>query len=240
MTSPLILKRKQAAFTLVEVLMVIGLLGILSVVSVGLMNSSVDESRFNETVSELGQIRDAMIGNINIREAHTRTSFGFLGDVGAIPTSGEGIAALITNPSLAVYAVNSTVRFGLGWNGPYLTGGANANFINDAWGNAIVYSPNASPATLISYGADGIAGGTGFNADITVNLPVELTTATVSGFICQSGGAFVSSAQVEFNVPDGTGALTQSEATVAAVDKGYFSFFIGSLWSEINFDLCAE
>ena len=216
--------KSRDGFTLIEVLMVVGLMGILAVVSISLFSKSVEESRFNETVAKLEQIKNALVGNPEVREARTRTSFGYLGDVGAIPTAVQGLSALLTNPGIAAFSVNSSVRFGLGWNGPYLTGGPGANFTKDAWGQTIVYSPAAFPPTLVSLGADGLVGGTGFNQDITVSLSAELTTAAVSGFICRSGSPFVTSAQVELNSPDGTGALLQSLVSLTAVDKGFFNF----------------
>ncbi len=219
------LLKKSSGFTLVEVLMVVGLMAILAVVSISLVSTSVDETRFNETTLKLQQIREAMIGNPEVREARTRTSFGFLGDVGAIPTAAQGIAGLVTRPGgLPAFSPDATVRFGLGWNGPYLTGGAGANFTLDAWGNAIVYDPVASPPTLTSLGGDGAVGGTVFDQDIRVELPLEMISASVTGFICNSGGPFTDSAQVEFNSPDGNGGLTQTQVMVVPADKGIFNF----------------
>jgi len=213
----------RSGFTLIEVLMVVLLLTILAVGSVTLLPDTINESRFNQTVEKLNQIRNAMVGNPDIHEGTTRTSFGFLGDMGVIPAS---ISDLLTLPGGAsAYASNSTVRFGLGWNGPYLTGGnTQTDYTKDAWGTALVYTPGASPPTLVSLGADAVVGGTGFNQDITVNLPVELTTATVSGYICQGGGPFVATAQVELNMPNGTGALSQAESNLLPADKGNFTF----------------
>ena len=215
--------RNQKGFTLIELLMVILLIGILSVISITVLPDSVNESRFNQTIEKMNQLRNAMIGNPEIREGSTRTSFGYLGDVGAIPAA---ISSLLTIPGgVSAYATSTTARFGMGWNGLYLTGAnTNADYTKDAWGTAFVYTPGASPPTLVSRGADLAAGGTGFDQDITVNLPTELTTATVSGFICQSGGPFASSAQVELNTPDGLGALTQTLVSLVPVDKGQFSF----------------
>jgi general secretion pathway protein G len=74
-------------------------------------------------------------------------------DVGRYPTSQEGLAALRTRP------------FGLDrWDGPYLK----EEIPRDPWGNPYVYrSPGQRESyELLSYGADGTAGGAGDNADI--------------------------------------------------------------------------
>ena len=215
-------------FTVIEVLMVVLLVTILAVASITVLPDTINESRFNKTVAQLNEIRNAMIGNPAIREGTTRTSFGFLGDVGVVPAA---ISDLLAKPGYVTgaYATNSTARFGLGWNGPYLTGqNTHTDFTKDAWGNALVYAPPpASPPTLTSLGADGAAGavaGGVFDPDIIVTLPTEQTFATVSGFICQGGGPFTGTAKVELNVPDGTGNLSQLEAHLVAGDKGQFSF----------------
>ena len=214
--------RDRSGFTLIEVLMVVLIITIMAVVSITVLPDTINESKFNQTIEKMNQIRNAMIGNPEIREGTTRTSFGYLGDVGAIPTL---ITDLLTKPGgVSAYALNSTVRFGMGWNGAYLTGvNAASSFTTDAWGTALIYTPGASPPTLVSLGADATVGGTSLNQDITVTLPTELTTATVGGFICQGGGPFTATAQVELNFPN-AGALSQSEANLLPADKGQFSF----------------
>jgi general secretion pathway protein G len=226
MISPLQISKTQAGFTLVELLMVIAILGVLTVMSLVPISNTIEEGRFQETLQKMQTIRNSIVGDPAIVENGIRTSFGFIGDIGAIPTAGQGIAALVTKPvALPAWSVDSTVRFGLGWNGPYLTSAtAGTDFTLDAWGRPFVYSPASSPPTLVSYGADGIAGGTGFDSDITVELPVALQTSTVYGFISNSAKPFIGDAVVEINYPDGAGVLKTDTATVVPVDKGKFSF----------------
>ncbi|MEZ4873143.1 MAG: prepilin-type N-terminal cleavage/methylation domain-containing protein [Bdellovibrionales bacterium] len=91
-------------FTLIEILMVIVLVGILSVVSVEVITDSVDDAKFDETVDEMRAIQYAIVGNPKLRDKGARTSFGYYGDVGALPTS---ISDLITKPgAVAAYSVN--------------------------------------------------------------------------------------------------------------------------------------
>jgi general secretion pathway protein G len=222
MISPSI--RSESGFTLVEILMVIILVGTLAVVSITPIRDSIDEGRFQETVARMKAIRDATLGDPTLREA-SRTSFGFLGDVGSIPTAAQGLQALVTNPGLPVWAMDAAVRFGRGWNGPYLTSSdAGANLTRDAWGNNFVYSPTAVPPAIVSLGSDGAAGGTGFNSDITVTLPTELQRATVHGFISQGGGPYTGTATVVINHLNGAGALATSTVNLVAANNGYFSF----------------
>lgn len=217
--------KKNRAFTLIEMIMAIVLVGVISVVSIEVIGGSIDEARFEDTLQEMKQIRDSIIGNLELREGDTRTSFGFLGDIGAIPTAGQTLTILTTNAGLAAWAVNTTARFGLGWNGPYLSGGSSGtDYTTDAWGTAYVYSPAANPATIVSRGSDGAVGGTSYAQDITVTIPNELRTATVTGYISLDGRPWTALAEVELNYASGTGTLTQTIDSITVPEAGRFSF----------------
>ncbi len=70
-------------------------------------------------------------------------------DVGSYPDS---LAGLVTNDS-------GSPR----WNGPYIR---DEEVPLDPWDNAYHYEPDGRDFSLISYGADGIPGGEGDDADI--------------------------------------------------------------------------
>jgi general secretion pathway protein G len=74
-------------------------------------------------------------------------------DMGAYPTTQEGVAALRTRPDAAQ-----------NWNGPYLK----KEIPKDPWGTAYVYrAPGRNGGyEIVSLGADGREGGEGDNADI--------------------------------------------------------------------------
>lgn len=69
-------------------------------------------------------------------------------DIGQYPDSLEGLVRDISGRST--------------WNGPYLRGAVPV----DPWGNAYQYDSDGRTYTLMSYGADGRAGGEGNDADI--------------------------------------------------------------------------
>lgn len=200
-------------------------IGILAVVSISVMSTDIDESRFDSTVEEMNQIKNAMIGNEALQDGGTRTSFGFLGDIGRIPTNAEGIAGLITKPAaLPVWAVNTTGRFGVGWNGPYLlAGSSDTNFTSDSWGRAYVYDATLTPPTIISRGADGAVGGAGLNQDITVALPADRRTGNVNGFIQKSSQPLALDSEARlYSIVDG--ALTTTTVSIVAANSGRFQF----------------
>jgi len=74
--------------------------------------------------------------------------------VGQFPTTSQGLAALVTQPS-------GLTR----WNGPYLQGAVP----NDPWGTAYQYrwpSTLGKDYDLFSLGKDKMAGGSGDDADL--------------------------------------------------------------------------
>lgn len=208
--------------------MVIAIIGVLATMSITTIQGTIDDSRFQDTAERLKQVRVAMIGDANIIVNGARTSFGYLGDVGALPSTAQGINALLAVPGgVGTWTVSTAQKIGYGWNGPYLTSAqAGANFLNDSWGRAIIYSSTANPPTLTSYGADGAAGGTGTNSDIVVQLPPTFSTSTVYGFLTQNTSAYIGLAQVEIFYPNGSGALTSTMVTLnsGAAGGGQFTF----------------
>ncbi len=210
--------------TLVELLMAVTLLSIVGAIGLDVIIDTMQESRFNDTRARLLAIRRAMVGDPAQTEAGARSSFGYLGEVGALPDAGQGLAALWARPAgVAAYAMNAAARIGLGWNGPYLNAlDSGVDYSRDGWGNAFAYDPAASPPTVKSYGADGAAGGTGLNQDITMELPVNVVTATVHGVILDSHAPWSGDAEIELGAPDGSGGLTALTTAIAAADNGAF------------------
>jgi general secretion pathway protein G len=134
--------RRYAAFTIIEVMAVIVIIGILaSIVAVNVVGR-IDKSRVTATKANLKVLHGAVIQ--------------FKLDTGRYPTEEAGLLELIEQPTDVT-----------GWNtGGYLQ---TTSLPKDAWGNEFVYqlSPDSGKAfVIISYGADGEEGGEGINADL--------------------------------------------------------------------------
>lgn len=129
--------RRARGFTLIELLVVLAILTLLA----GLVGPRV--------LSQLGGAKSKTAG-VQIADLEKSLELYKL-DVGRFPTTEEGLNALVTKPGSAN-----------GWNGPYLKGGVP----NDPWGKPYKYTLNGGNVELLSYGADGAAGGDGENADI--------------------------------------------------------------------------
>ena len=218
----------ESGFTLIEILMVIILISILAVGSLELFSDSANDSRYQETLNRMNQVREALIGNPDLKVDGARSSFGFVGDIGALPDSGTGLQALMNNSTgLGVFTARPDLRLTYGWNGPYLgIVDITATTVNDGWGRPLLYdAPTSFQATLTSYGADGAAGGTGLNQDVLITIPESLTSATLVGFVCQNSGPFDGEADIEVNYPDGDGNLSQVIQHVSVGMNGSFNFF---------------
>ncbi len=132
--------REHRGFTLIELLVVIAILGfIASLVGPSVIkqfgSAKVDTARLQ--IADLGAALDL-----------------YYLDVGRYPTTGEGLAALVSPPE----AVRD-------WNGPYLKKTA---VPNDPWGRAYQFKApgDNGPYDLLSYGADSHPGGERDNADV--------------------------------------------------------------------------
>ena len=130
---------RVSGFTLVELLVVLAILGMLAAL-VG-----------PQVLNQLGGAKSKS-ATIQIRDFEQALELYKL-DVGRFPRSGEGLEALVRQPSGAK-----------GWNGPYLK---KDELPMDPWGNPYEYRVSGSKVEIISYGADGRAGGSDEDADVS-------------------------------------------------------------------------
>lgn len=193
--------------------MTLVLLSILTFTSMELVSDSLQEGRYEQTIQKMERIKAAILGDSQVRENGTRTSFGYIGDVGMLPNVSQGIDALVARPTdgldeVPEFAMAEFARFGAGWSGPYLFSAAGSvDSIYDAWGNAILYDPTLTPPELRSLGADGLAdddngGLTGYDKDIVVQLPEELWQGTVYGYINNRGSPYLGEAYITLYRPN--------------------------------------
>ncbi|MHB8637283.1 MAG: type II secretion system major pseudopilin GspG [Fimbriimonadaceae bacterium] len=133
----------RLGFTLIELLVVIVILGILAALIVPRVMGHTGEAKVATATSNIASLKSAL------------ETFRLNCD--RYPTTEEGLAALVTAPS----------GLETKWHGPYLD-----TVPQDPWQHDYVYqspgpSGNADSFTITSYGADGVEGGSGENADIT-------------------------------------------------------------------------
>lgn len=135
------IRTANKGFTLVEMLVVLVILGLI----VGLVGPRV--------LNYLSGAR-ADTAEVQLQQLYSAVQLYTI-DVGAPPSTDDGLKALVTAPSGAD-----------AWGGPYLDGDT---VPLDPWGNAYLYELDRETAQfrVSTLGADGIAGGDGANADLT-------------------------------------------------------------------------
>ncbi len=129
---------KRKAFTMLELMIVIVILGMLATIIMPKIVGKPEQARRQKARIEIKSIEAALAM--------------FETEVGRLPTTSEGLQALVTNPGVEGYQ-----------KGGYI------DKTTDPWGNNYIYiSPGKHNERfdLISYGKDGEKGGTDDNADI--------------------------------------------------------------------------
>lgn len=134
---------RQAAFTLIEILVVIAVIAILASLVAPNVFQHVGTARSTTARSQVEMLATAL-------DAYRL-------DVGHYPNTVQGLAALTAAPGDEAAGL---------WRGPYLRRAVPL----DPWGKPYLYrypgDTNPNGFDLLSYGADGQAGGDGENADI--------------------------------------------------------------------------
>jgi general secretion pathway protein G len=133
-------KNRSSGFTLLELLVVMVIIGLLAGFVAPRYFSQVGKSRVKAARAQIDAL-DKALEQFRI-------------DVGRLPTTEEGLAALNTAPA------------GMqNWEGPYLKKAVPP----DPWGHPYVYlepGTHQNDFDLASYGRDGRTGGTGEDADL--------------------------------------------------------------------------
>ena len=132
-------KRAKRAFTLLELLVVILILGLLAAFVVPNIIGAGDKAKRDLVCSQMSSISSALDM--------------FKMDNGMYPDTEEGLKALVSNPDSDKYPAYSSK--------PYMK-----RVPKDSWGQPIQYIKTEDSFDLISFGADRKEGGEGDGADI--------------------------------------------------------------------------
>lgn len=140
-----ILHSRRAGFTLIEIMVVVFIIGILLAIVAPRLISRTDDARVVKAKAQIKNFETALKL--------------FKIDNGFYPSTEQGLESLVAEPSTGKIPKNYR-------QGGYLE---QKKITLDAWGNPYVYiSPGIQDDyDIICYGADGIPGGEGYDADIT-------------------------------------------------------------------------
>ena len=139
-------RRNKKGFTLLELVVVIIIMGVLSLVAIRGFSKQTENRKFEETRIEMEALKKAIVGDPDRIQDGIRVDFGYVGDMGAMPTEldATGLEKLRTNQPPPG-----------NWSGPYVAVNFSDNpddFLTDAYGQGYKYSPTA--LTIYSPGAD--------------------------------------------------------------------------------------
>jgi len=129
---------RRSGFTLIEIVIAVAIVAILAGSIAPMVFREIERAREEATLQELATLRGGMLE--------------FYEDTGRFPSEGEGLMALVTDPTVT------------GWSGPYVGGAAGdpaVEVTTDSWGNTYQYdlSPTTDPvgvaqAIVASAGGD--------------------------------------------------------------------------------------
>ncbi|UCC78669.1 MAG: prepilin-type N-terminal cleavage/methylation domain-containing protein [Candidatus Zixiibacteriota bacterium] len=197
---------RSNGYTLVEMILVVVIIGILASVAIQSLNKTEGNRRLDDTMAEMEEIARAIVGDERLISSGARTDFGYVGDIGSLPSS---LDDLVTNPG--GYAT---------WKGPYIRNNFIENsedYKRDAWDNPYAYTGGIT----IASSTDG--------SPITKQLAAstgDLISNTIKGVIRDKAGLPPSDSAANVNVtvyyPDGSGSITS--ATTSPSRSGEFSF----------------
>ena len=221
--------KREKGLSLIEVVIILAVMVILVALLVPSTVQILTGARRNVTLDEMENLKKAMIGDPDLKTSGVRSNFAYLGDMGNLPST---LDDLVTQGAQPAYAFASSKGVGAGWRGPYITLGPGSDAAShrvDAFGNDYTYSGTdyvngqgqTVDAKVVSLGADGVAGGTGNDEDVTLETLRAETTATVTGYGFGLDGTPLSVATVTMNYP-ANGTLTSS--TTATDSAGFYQF----------------
>ncbi len=136
-------RQKDAGVTLIEMMVVLVIIAIIAALIVPNVIGRPDEARVTVAKSDIR----TLAASLELYRLDARR----------YPTTEQGLDALVHRPVLD--PVPAT----------WAEGGYLATLPQDPWGNPYLYAApgQSAPFDLISYGADGVAGGEGVDADLT-------------------------------------------------------------------------
>lgn len=132
-------RKKEEGFTLTELLVVMVVMSLIAAAITPQVMGRLDRSK----------VRAA---NLQLQTLGTSLDMYKI-DTGRYPTDREGLQALMLKPDSAEV-----------WDGPYVK---TSRSIVDSWDNPFIYKVVGSRYELTTFGADGVTGGNGYDADLT-------------------------------------------------------------------------
>jgi len=187
--------KSESGYSFIELLVVIIIVGIVATVAMRAMTGTNTTAKVEETKQKLERIAYAIAGDPSLLSGGARTSYGYIGDVGGMPSN---VDALVTNPG--GYTT---------WKGPYIQDpltpdGINTRYKLDGWGRAIVYSGGTTIAA--TGGGGSITRTIASSLNDLIRNQVVVTVTDFAGLT--PGTAYKDSVRALLDIPNGAGGTT--------------------------------
>jgi type II secretory pathway pseudopilin PulG len=200
---------------MMEMVIVIAVIAILAALIAPLAVNQVTQARYDACREELKIIKQAIVGDPSLVESGSRSSFGFVGDLGVLPSAVDGLGDLVFNaaPDSTVIYLNwpQTHVSGLiwGWRGSYISE------YTDPWGNDYNYTTAGLPAYISariwSNGADQTSGTAD---DVSIDIRTDEVVAIISGnTLDQCDKSSTYGTPIRIYSPNGISGVAQTDAT---------------------------
>ncbi len=214
-------------FTLIELIIVLAIISVLAGTLTPLVLMSLHNERETGTVAELKELKEGLVGDPEIVTEEIRTHFGYVGDMGSMPSKIEDLYQKGTQPA---FSYDTTKKTGAGWKGPYIDPSLVENLASlrlDAYGNEYTYSASEFTdsstgadvsAKIVSKGTDGVTGG---GDDLSTYVYKPEAFSMVVGVIADEQGKRVPAVTVKMNYPSDGTLIT---ATATSESAGHYEF----------------
>ena len=216
--------------TFMEVIIMMAIIAVIMATGMKANQNVQFREKFEDTLLEMQLIKRAIVGNSELKSDGIRNDFGYVGEMGRLPTT---LTEIMSRGAQAAGSYNSTFHITSGWVGPYLqelftnfTSGPLTDEFDRTYEWDLTELPNGGDtisARIISRGADKVTGGTGIDQDITLEVFKREWRGDITGKAFDEAGKKLKNATVKVYFQNGSGGIgTRTDLTNS---KGIYSFF---------------
>jgi len=135
----------SSGLTFMEVIILIAIIAVIMATGMKANQNVQLREKFENTIVEMQMLKRAIVGNSLLRTNGIRNDFGYVGEMGRLPTS---LSELMSQGAQSGVIYNSTLHLSTGWAGPYLQEtftNYTSNPLTDEFDNLYEWDPTELP-----------------------------------------------------------------------------------------------